>query len=143
MRPLIYLLALASLGAWSAVHANLSPPDSAPTADAPPAGSAPASTATPAPPADSAHPAAAAPPAVPALDPREKLLLSMGYKAQTRNGEKEYRRNQPVTGSRTSTVRHCGTLSQLIGESQQAREFTENNEKPSGASVTPAQYGGH
>lgn len=67
--------------------------------------------------------------------------MSLGYKPQMHNGVREFCRRQGVTGSRTTTVMHCGTVEQLMAETRLAREFSENSEKPTGASVVPAQVG--
>ncbi|HSY04468.1 MAG TPA: hypothetical protein VK803_00865 [Steroidobacteraceae bacterium] len=124
---------LACLGVAGFTFALADPPPAAqrvePTASAPAPAASPAPAATPAPAtqASSASPAAAA--AAPEVDPREKRLLSMGYKPQMVHGEKRFCKRETVMGSRTDMVSRCGTVDQLTAETQLSREATDNAQR--------------
>lgn len=135
MRLIVSVLACVAVGGLSVALADPSAPNS------------PATPTTPAAAATSAVPAAAAPAAADttggtpahsanatatpaaAIDPREKHLLSQGYKPQMVKGEKVFCKREAVMGSRTETVSRCGTVDQLVSETRLSREATENSQR--------------
>jgi hypothetical protein len=140
MRLIVSVLACVAVGGLSAALADPSAPNSPATPTTPaaaatsavPAAAAPAA-ATPAA-ADTtggtpAHSANATATPAPAIDPREKHLLSQGYKPQMVKGERVFCKREAVMGSRTETVSHCGTVDQLASETRLSREATENSQR--------------
>jgi hypothetical protein len=137
------ILALAVLGVGSlglAIAADPAPatqperaaaPASVVTDSASPATSA--ATAVPAaPPASSpaASPTAAAPSVAAAeLTAAEQRLMSLGYKPQTRNGEKIYCRREAQLGSRISASQHCGTVAELATTTQEGKDYLEKTQR--------------
>jgi hypothetical protein len=143
MRFVVGVLALLGVAGSSPALADPAPPDPAATPAAPAAaanasGSTPvqaapsvnaAAPAAPAPQAATQAPATAAAAAAPAVDPREQRLLSQGYRPQMHEGQKLFCKRQPVSGSRTEVVMRCGTVEQLVGETQLSREATEQAQR--------------
>ena len=145
MRLIVSVLACVAVGGLSAALADPSAPNSPATPTTPAAAATSAVPAAAAPAA--AAPAAAAPAAAdttggtpahsanatatpaPAIDPREKHLLSQGYKPQMVKGERVFCKREAVMGSRTETVSHCGTVDQLASETRLSREATENSQR--------------
>ncbi len=140
MRLIVSVLACVAVGGLSAALADPSAPNSPATPTTPaaaatsavPAAAAPAAAAPAA--ADTtggtpAHSANATATPAPAIDPREKHLLSQGYKPQMVKGEKVFCKREAVMGSRTETVSHCGTVDQLASETRLSREATENSQR--------------
>ena len=146
MRLIASVVVCVSIGGSAVALADPPAPNSAATPATPaaaatsavPAAAAPAATdttgGTPAHSVDAtATPATAAPAAAaaaaPAIDPREKRLLSQGYRPQMVRGERVFRERETVMGSRTETVSRCGTVDQLVSETQLSREATENSQR--------------
>lgn len=140
MRLIVSVLACVAVGGLSAALADPSAPNSPATPTTPaaaatsavPAAAAPAAAAPAA--ADTtggtpAHSANATATPAPAIDPREKHLLSQGYKPQMVKGERVFCKREAVMGSRTETVSHCGTVDQLLSETRLSREATENSQR--------------
>jgi len=119
-------IVLACIGVVAFTLALADPPSAAQPAQ--PSASAPAPAAAPAPATQASSAPAAAPATAPAEDPREKRLLSMGYKPQMVKGEKRFCKHEAVTGSLLKAER-CGTLDQLAAETQLSREATENAQR--------------
>jgi hypothetical protein len=129
---------LICLGAAGLTPCFADPPAStAATQPAATAASAPASAATPAAPATGQSPAeaktAASPdktasaqsstPAAPTLDADERHLMDLGYQPEMHNGTKLWCKRQQEIGSRLgSSVKECGTATELVLSEQRARE---------------------
>jgi hypothetical protein len=128
----VNMVVLACLGVAGFTFALADPPPAAqpaePTTSAPAHAASPTPAATPAP-ATQASSATAAAAAASEVDPREKRLLSMGYKPQMVHGEKRFCKREPVMGSRTDMVSRCGTVDQLAAETQLSREATDNAQR--------------
>jgi len=83
-----------------------------------------ANASTPASPPPATNSAAASD--KPQIDPREQRLISMGYHAQMRHGEKLFCKREVDLGSRlASTAEHCGTVEELAAQTRTSRDVTE------------------
>jgi len=77
----------------------------------------------PAPVASPAHETTAA------IDPREKILRSKGYRLEVRNGEKMYCRSEEVLGSRLAGRKVCGTVDELQEREHLSRDMAESAQR--------------
>jgi hypothetical protein len=113
MRLVVGMLAILGAGALALADA----PSPTPTQSA-------TTTATPpAPAASPAHETTAA------MDPREKILRSKGYRLEVRHGEKMYCRNEEVLGSRLGGKKVCGTVADLEEREHLSRDMTESAQR--------------
>ena len=77
---------------------------------------------------------AAAPAGVPAksssdIDPREKVLLHMGFRPRMHDGQKLFCKREQELGSRVEGTTHCGTVDQLSTEFRLSREAVEQTQR--------------
>jgi len=101
------------------------PPNSAET-------KATSSTAAPAtaPAAASAAAPAGQPAASPSdVDPREKLLLRMGFKPRMQNGQKLFCKREQTLGSRVEGTMQCGTVDHWVNQFQLSREAVDQTQR--------------
>jgi hypothetical protein len=116
--------------AASDVSTAPSPAAAATPASAAGAAPAPAAGATTAPAAAATPPTASATgashDATAAIDPREKLLRSKGYRLEMRHGEKMYCRSEEVLGSRLAGRKVCGTVEELENREHLSQEMIGN-----------------
>ena len=82
------------------------------------------STASPA--AAPAGPQAASPSDT---DPREKLLLRMGFKPRMQNGQKLFCKREQELGSRVEGTMLCGTVDHLVNQLQLSREAVDQTQR--------------
>jgi len=90
------------------------------------------STAAPAtaPAAASAAAPAGQPAASPSdVDPREKLLLRMGFKPRMQNGQKLFCKHEQQLGSRVEGTMQCGTLDHWVNQFQLSREAVDQTQR--------------
>ena len=77
---------------------------------------------------------AAAPAGVPAAspsdaDPREKLLLRMGFRPRMQNGQKLFCKREQQLGSRVEGTMFCGTVDHLVNEFRLSREAIDQTQR--------------
>jgi hypothetical protein len=111
MRLVIGVLVLVGAGAMAIAD----PP--------PPAASATTTATPPAPVSSPSHETKAA------LDPREKMLRSKGYRLEMHNGQKMYCRIEEVLGSRVGGKKTCGTVEDLEEREHLSREMAEGAQR--------------
>ena len=134
MRQFVTVLAWIGFGAIPLSLAN--PPAPNTTTDTA------SSTSSSAQPSDSAASNAtsstASPAAVPAkppatspsdTDPREKLLLRMGFRPRMQNGQKLFCKREQELGSRVEGTMLCGTVDHWINQFQLSREAVDQNQR--------------
>ena len=138
MRQIVTVLAWIGLGT---VPLSLADPP-APNTTAPAASSTSSSTQPPTSAetkeTSSAVSAAASPAAAPAgvpaaspsdADPREKLLLRMGFKPRMQNGQKLFCKREQQLGSRVEGTMLCGTVDHWVNQFQLSREAVDQNQR--------------
>ena len=71
------------------------------------------------------------PPAAPPsdTDPREKLLLRMGFKPRMQNGQKLFCKREQQLGSRVEGTMLCGTVDHWVNQFQLSREAVDQNQR--------------
>ena len=71
------------------------------------------------------------PPAAPPsdTDPREKLLLRMGFRPRMQNGQKLFCKREQQLGSRVEGTMFCGTVDHLVNEFRLSREAIDQTQR--------------
>ena len=74
--------------------------------------------------------APASPAAAPSqIDPREKILLRMGFRPRMQNGQKVFCKREQELGSRVEGTMLCGTVDHLMAEFQLSREAIDQTQR--------------
>jgi hypothetical protein len=63
------------------------------------------------------------------VDPREKLLLRMGFRARMQNGQKLFCKREQQLGSRVEGTMFCGTVDHLVNEFRLSREAIDQTQR--------------
>lgn len=134
MRQIVTVFSWIAFGTIPLSIAN--PPAPNTTADTP------SSTSSSTRPSDSAAgketsstPSSAAAPAAPPAnspsdtDPREKLLLRMGFRPRMQNGQKLFCKREQELGSRVEGTMLCGTLDHWVNQFQLSREAVDQSQR--------------
>jgi len=74
--------------------------------------------------------APASPAAAPSeVDPREKILLRMGFRPRMQNGQKVFCKREQQLGSRVEGTMLCGTVDHLMTEFRLSREAIDQTQR--------------
>lgn len=132
MRSVVGLLTCAALVQLALADPPADVPSASPAAGAQQAPAASTSEkATPGA-AQSAPPAAVASAQKPTEAPSDedtRHFLAMGYRPEMRGHEQIYCHKETVLGSRITWIKHCGTITELKLEEQQARSSVEAGQR--------------
>jgi hypothetical protein len=80
--------------------------------------------------APSTSSSAAPPAASPSqIDPREKVLLRMGFRPRMQNGQKVFCKREQELGSRVEGTMLCGTVDHLMTEFRLSREAIDQTQR--------------
>jgi hypothetical protein len=63
------------------------------------------------------------------VDPREKLLLRMGFRPRMQNGQKLFCKREQQLGSRVEGTMFCGTVDHLVNEFRLSREAIDQTQR--------------